>query len=288
MAFLMVTALYKPIRLQWAALTMVCLIACTITPATTWAGPYAPGADEICSRAVSKDDTALVAWATSATDYLPGTDVDDTWQDPSQALGPAEGTAFDIVSLGRGGEITLTFSPPIANGSGWDLAVFENGFRDTFLELAYVEVSSNGVDYVQFDSASLTLGPVPAFGNVDPTDVEGLAGKYRQGFGTPFDLADLAGKALVTSGQVNLNAITHVRLVDIVGDGSYTDSNGRIIYDPYPTSGSAGFDLDAVGISNGAPYPSEVCDPPDAPPSQDGDAGVGGGLGCFIHSLVAQ
>ena len=41
-----------------------------------------------------------------------------------------------------------------------------------------------------------------------------------------------------------------VRLVDIVGDGSCTDSFGRVIYDPYPTEGSAGFDLDAVGVIN--------------------------------------
>ena len=39
-----------------------------------------------------------------------------------------------------------------------------------------------------------------------------------------------------------------MRIVDIVGNGTALDSAGRPIYDPYPTTGSAGFDLDAVGV----------------------------------------
>jgi hypothetical protein len=235
------------------------------------------------------DDPAIVDWADGVAEYLPGDEIDATWQNADEALGPAEGSSFDIVCLGRGGEITLTFDPPISNGDGWDLAVFENGFRDTFLELAFVEVSSNGVDFVQFDGASLTLIPVPAFGSLDPTDVDGLAGKYRQGYGTPFDLQDLADKASVTSGLVDLDAITHVRIVDIVGDGSTLDSDGRIIYDPYPTSGSAGFDLDAVAVSNGADYPDGECtDGTDEAPAEDGDAGVGGSVGCFVSGLLER
>ncbi len=35
-----------------------------------------------------------------------------------------------------------------------------------------------------------------------------------------------------------------------MGDGSYLDTWGNIIYDPYPTTGSAGFDLDAIGVLN--------------------------------------
>lgn len=81
---------------------------------------------------------------------------------------------------------------PITNGIGWDLAVLENGFRDTYLELAFVEVYSNGRDFVRFDNVSLTPGPVPTFARLDPTDVDGLSGKYRKGYGTPFDLEDLA------------------------------------------------------------------------------------------------
>ena len=62
------------------------------------------------------------------------------------------------------------------------------------------------------------------------------------------------------------------------------DDGDRIIYDPYPTTGSAGFDLDAVGVSNGAPYPAGEYIPPDLP-EEDGDAGFGGGTGCFITTI---
>ena len=44
--------------------------------------------------------------------------------------------------------------------------------------------------------------------------------------------------------------IRWVRVVDVVGDGSCTDSFGNVIYDPYPTIGSGGFDLEAVGVIN--------------------------------------
>ncbi|MFN6048554.1 MAG: T9SS C-terminal target domain-containing protein, partial [Bacteroidota bacterium] len=56
------------------------------------------------------------------------------------AEGPAASNG--VVSLGDGGIATLTFDPPITNGDGFDFAVFENTFLDTFLELAFVEVST--------------------------------------------------------------------------------------------------------------------------------------------------
>jgi hypothetical protein len=254
---------------------------------TAWAGPYAPAAGETGSYAIPMDDGAFISWAVDIQHYAPGENVDETWQTPTEALGKAEGNSFDVVSLGDGGTITLIFDPPIENNDGWDFAVFENSFSDTYLELAYVEVSSNGEDFVRFDNVSLTPDPVSGFGNTDPTDVDGLAGKYRQGFGTPFDFDSLANKADVTSGIVDLSAITHIRLVDIIGDGSYLDSLGNPIYDPYPTPGSAGFDLDAIGVLNEAPYPEEEYIPPEIP-EKSGDAGFGEERGCFINTLFFQ
>jgi len=154
---------------------------------------------------------------------------------------------------------------PIKNGRGWDFAVFENSFNDTHLELGYVEVSSNGADFLRFDNDSLTPKPVGGYGAVDPTDIDGLAGKYRQGFGTPFDLQDLATRDEVLNGTVNLSRITHVRIVDIVGDGTSLDTTGDVIYDPYPTVGSAGFDLDAIGVQYENPKPSGENHPPEQP-----------------------
>ena len=248
---------------------------------SSMAGPYPPEAGQPGSTAIHMDDPVFVGWATGYIDYIAGSNVDATWQNPERALGKASGTSHDVVSLGRGGQITLTFNPPIKDGEGWDFAVFENSFSDTFLELAYVEVSSNGQDFVRFDSISLTPEPIGGFGSADPTDIDGLAGKYRQGYGMPFDLQDLTDKPEVLSANVNLDQIAYVKIMDIVGDGTYFDSSTHVIYDPYPTVSSAGFDLDAIGVSNGAPYPDGGYTPPSAP-SHDGEAGFGGGGGCFV------
>ncbi len=221
-----------------------------------YAGPYAPAAGQPNSTAIHMNDPAFTGWATGWENYNMGSNVSSTWQTPDKALGKAVGTPFDIVCLGRGGQITLTFDNPIANGDGYDFAVFENSFSDTFLELGYVEVSSNGTDFFRFDNDSLTSDSVGGFGAVDPTNITGLAGKYKQGYGTPFDLADLAG----VSSLLDINNIGYVRILDIVGDGTYLDSSGDVIYDPYPTFGSAGFDLDAVGVinANTVPVPAAV------------------------------
>ena len=238
---------------------------------TGLAGPYRPPADEQGSWAIHMDDPALVTWATDWQNYVPGDGVDASFQTPNLALGQAVGNSFDIVSLGRAGRITMIFSPPIQNGAGWDFAVFENSFSDTFLELAYVEASANGIDFFRFDNDSLTPNPVGGFGSVDTTNVQGLAGKYRQAFGTPFDLDDVA-----------LASATYIRIIDIVGNGTNVDTSGDVIYDPFPTANSTGFDLEAIGVSNGAPYPAGSFTPAQDP-GVDGEPGIGGG-GCFISA----
>lgn len=230
--------------------------------------PYAPGAGAPGTTAIHKDDPSFVAWADGYEDYLFGTHLAPNWKTPAKALGQAEGLVGEVVSLGRGGSITLTLAAGIRNGSGADFAVFENGFEDTFLELAYVEVSSDGTNFVRFPGYSFTPDPVDAFGEINPTYVTGFAGKYRQAYGAPFDLDDLqraydsqlAGKTdfspafasalLAAFPLLDLQHVTHVRLVDVLGDGSMFDAAGFAVYDPYPTTASAGFDLDAVGVIN--------------------------------------
>ena len=214
------------------------------------AGPYAPAAGLWGSSAIPNDDVSVVAWATAFENYQPGSDVDLAFQIPANAIGQAEGTTFNAVTLGRGGQITLTFAAPIWDGLGYDFAVYENSFSDAFLELAYVEVSSDGINYFRFENDSLTASPVGAFGDVDPTNVQNLAGKYRRGQGTPFDLEELSG----VSSLLNTAAVTHVRLIDVVGDGTALDTSGDVIYDPSPTVGSAGFDLDGVGVLSQIDY----------------------------------
>ncbi len=244
------------------------LILCAmLAPAFALAGPYAPAADVIGSTAIPFDSTLFAGWATGFQDLVRGpVKIDQpgmgfaSYGSGADVLGPADAQndSLPVMSLGDGGRITLTFAKPIRNGPGADFAVFENGFGDNFLELAFVEVSSNGTTFFRFPSVSLTqtTTQVGAFDQVlDPTDLYNLAGKYRRGFGTPFDLSELAGTA-----GLDVNAVTHVRIVDVVGsiDPLYgtRDSLGNLINDPWATAfGSGGFDLDAVGAINFATLP---------------------------------
>jgi hypothetical protein len=248
------------------------LISVTVISPFASAGPYAPAAGQPGSTAIAADSAAIVGWASGSTQLVRGhVDISDPAGGVAghgselDALGPADATyddPFPVVSLGDGGHIILTFAQPIGNGPGADFAVFENGITDGFLELAFVEVSSNGADFFRFRAVSLTQTATqvdPFVQNLDPTNLYNLAGKYRHGFGTPFDLAELAG----TPG-LDINAVTHVRIEDVVGniDPLYrrVDSLGNTINDPWPTDFlTGGFDLDAVGVLHFAvPEPSTV------------------------------
>ncbi len=231
------------------------------------------------------------AWATGFINYQPTPDVLPEWQTPEKTLGPVTGAFDGIASLGElteqqitdgvlPGQITLTFDRAIINGDGADFAVFENGFgfADTgnlFAELAYVEVSTDGINFVRFPSISLTEDTVPPRGQIDPTMVYNLAGKHvnngvfltdnfdgfiQTSWGTPFDLDVLSDFSLVQTGVVNLNQINFIRLVDIPGDGTFLDSENRPIYDPWqtPIPGSGGFDLEAIGVINTESVPETI------------------------------
>lgn len=245
-------------------LLMLCAVG---VPGLAFAGPYAPAADQTGSTAIAFDSTSIVGWASGVQELVRGpVDISQpslgsaTYGSGANALGQADAQndSLPVVSLGDGGRITLTFAAPIRNGSGADFCVFENGFGDNFLELAFVEVSSDGANFFRFNAVSRTqtTTQVGAFDQVlDPTDLYDLAGKYRRGFGTPFDLAELAGTA-----GLDISNVTQVRIVDVVGsiDSRYgtRDSLGNLINDPWPTAfQSGGFDLDAVGVLNFAPVP---------------------------------
>jgi hypothetical protein len=224
------------------------------------AGPFAPAAGLPGSDAVPANDARFTLWATAAeiirgpANIASANPVLTSFGDASDALGPADATPdspYTVVSLGDGGSATLTFAAPFGDVPGPDFAVFENGFSTGFLELAHVEVSSDGVNFFRFPSTSLTVpSATPGLGgSVDPTNVRNLAGKYVAGFGTPFDLAELRN----VSPDLDVQRITHVRVIDVVGTnnpalGSF-DSTGNIVIDPYPTNfPTGGFDLDAVGV----------------------------------------
>ena len=223
---------------------------------------------------MSSDSSQITGWATSVKDYSPTSEVGSYYNDPTKALGNYSNGG--LVSLGdlaaaqleanaSPGSITLGFSGGIRNGSGWDFAVFENGFMFggyLFAELAYVEVSTDGVNFARFQGISTNTGSSSgsgAFAGYDTTNVYNLAGKHQAGYGTTFDLSDLANDELVLNGTVMLDSIYYVRLVDIPGDGSYTDSAGNPIYDNWHTANSGGFDLTAMGTRYSAvPEPAHI------------------------------
>jgi len=228
-------------------------VGSTCDSATSVAATFAPAAGHPGTTALPIDDPRIVAWANGVLDIDYGAKVDEKWKVPERALGAAQGTSTDVVSLGEGGAITLGFAQPIVDINGPDLCVFENSFSDTFLEFAFVEVASDATVFVRFGAYSRVTSPVDTFGTIDPTLVDGLAGKYRQGFCTPFDLAWLYGRPEVLSGALDLNSIRYVRIHDIVGDGTELDCASAPIYDPYPTTGGAGFDLDGIAVLEAAP-----------------------------------
>jgi autotransporter-associated beta strand protein len=266
---------------------IIALLAAIGSPAC--AGPFAPAGGQPGATAIAVADPRLVGWASGATvvrglrkidnpslgrAYYGGTDGGTTPVGQSTAnnaplgMPPQPPTNGDAVALGQGGTATLTFQQPIMHIPGtsgdaaYDFAVFNNGFSVGSLEWskpAFVEVSSDGVNFFRFPSVSLTQAAtqVGSYGNLDPTNLYNLAGKDPIGWGTPFDLGELAPYA---SQGLNINAVTHVRLVDVVGsinpDYASYDSQGHVVNSPWhaPSAvGSEGFCLVGVGVVHERP-----------------------------------
>lgn len=289
-------------------------------PVSVYAEPYTEAGingyinpDKRWGHASPQDANAVInpifrGWATEVISYNQAPGVDPRWCEPNKALGPATGRGDDdIFSLGdlsieqinQGvlpGQITLMFDEAIRNGGGYDFAVFENGLLSEFTtpagsaegqmfaELAYVEVSSNGEDFVRFPAVSLTRQQVGLFGTIEISNVYNLAGKHPNSggkcTGTGFDLQEIADEASVISGLVDINDIRYVRIVDIPGIGDFYDeavkhidpgtwpvwdcyANNHPIYDAWNTSlvplhPSGGFDLEAVGVLKEQKYSADI------------------------------
>jgi hypothetical protein len=160
---------------------------------------------------------------------------------PGVVLGPPQGKgtragSLDVLSLGSGGEIVLSFGDrAIEDQPGPDFVVFENPFwpggdrAQVYAELGEVSVSRDGESWLTFACASEGDGdgnfpgcagwtPTLAFdpNEIVPLDLE-LTG------GDAFDLAELG--------------LVEARFVKIV-DLKTLDAGGN----------SAGFDLDAIGL----------------------------------------
>lgn len=217
---------------------------------------FDPAGGEEGSLAIHRDNASISYWGDSVSFIRGLKQINDSSQGyvtvgrGHDALGKADGLTL---SLGDGGMITYYFNRSIRNIKGPDFVVFENGFEwpgGHFLELAFVEVSSNGKDFVRF----------PAYSRADTTKqienlafmrsewYKNLAGKHQAPYGTPFDLEELKDSTIL-----DITAVTHVRLIDVVGCLNDTfatrDIEGNKINDPWPTNfPPGGFDIDAIGV----------------------------------------
>lgn len=237
------------------------LVSCALLVTTSCLyAQFAPQVGTTGTTAIHMDSTVWVGWASGCTLQRGWQNIADTTLgkvvvgDETYVPGKA---GNGVVSLGDGGMATITFNHPIVNGNGYDFAVFENGFIDqtlapgtAFLELAFVEVSSDGIHFVRFDATSVsdTALQVGSFEGMFAQKLNNLAGKYLGQYGTPFDLEELKNKP-----HLDVNHITHVRVIDVVGsiDNQYAsrDAQGNKVNDPWPTAfASGGFDLDGVGV----------------------------------------
>jgi len=244
---------------NWKRISVIALIAGLLLPALAVAQFTDNGQ---VNNEYMRDDSQLGFWASTVIDYSRGY---QDYQQPElgyssygsegDILG-SEGTAF---SLGDGGFITVGFDQEISNGPGDDFVVFENGFEweGVYMELGFVEVSSNGTDFSRLPALCRHTEQPGSWDTSDPAEFYNLAGNFVGGTG--FDLQDLitSGDAHVAAGLVDIDHIIFVRVVDVVGDvadgGATQDFLGRAVADPYPTvSESCGMDITGVaGIHAG-------------------------------------
>ncbi len=226
----------------------------------------------IGTNAIYKDSSIIVGWASHVEvvrGYINISDTTKTYTEgditsnkawfgtPENATGKANG---QLVSFGDGGYSILKFDIPISNGFGPDFAVFSNAMfsppnqtAKSFVELAFVEVSSDGINYERFPAVSNMQyqTQISSFQSVEWALYENFAGIYPVFYGVPFDLDDIAGET------IDKNNITHIRIIDAIGcinpDFATYDSQGNIVNFAWPTPfHTGGFDLDAVALINSA------------------------------------
>lgn len=155
---------------------------------------------------------------------------------PKIVLGPPAGGGHDqgstdVVSLGTGGEIVLSFEPNVlVDGPGVDLLVFENAFYASgadkpFAEIGEVSVSEDGQTWHTFPCTATEYPWGSCAGWHEVSKEDSMSLDPAKVGGDPFDLADIGVK--------------RVKFVRIVDKGNQACN---------PTSGikNNGFDLDAM------------------------------------------
>ena len=190
-----------------------------------------------CAAPGPQDDDACDPFVTDVVSFLPGEGAGfGADQMPAIVQGPPTADkdsqgSLDVVSLGKGGVITLELGCVVQDGEGVDFIVYENAFfvgTAVFAEAAEVAVSADGDAFVTFpctppgavdDGVNGCAGTAPAVAN----ERNGLSGEHAQGGGDGFDLA-----------SVDVDDARFVRITDRAEDAG--------------AGGNAGFDLDAIAV----------------------------------------
>lgn len=157
----------------------------------------------------------------------------------------------DVVSLGSGGSIVVSFAPnAIVDGPGPDFIVFENPFwiggnaSDVYAEPGEVSVSDDGTTWHAFPcsptldpSAASGTGVAPPYGSCAGVNV--VYSNPQNGI-SPFDASKAGGDAF----DLAMLGVTHARYVRIV------DKTAEACPDAGTVPNANGFDLDAIAIVN--------------------------------------
>ncbi len=181
-----------------------------------------------------------LAFGQEVHDFAPGSGA-GYGQDkyPEIVLGPPMGKgneagSLDVLSLGVGGEIVLSFADrTIIDGPGADFLVFENAFwvqgnpEVVFYELGQVSVSTDAMTWHDFHCPKEQMPPTPGCAGYTPTLV------FDPQL-SPLDPALTGGDSFDLM-EVGLSEASYVKIKDLSTEGQ----------EP-----SAGFDLDAIGLIN--------------------------------------
>lgn len=165
---------------------------------------------------------------------------------PGIILGPPVGAGkqsggLDVVSLGIGGEIVVSFEPnAIVDGPGADFIVFENAFfagsgTEPYADLAEISVSEDGTTWTDFPctpGASAPYGACAGWHPVYSAPGNGIS---------PIDPEKAGGDAY----DLSAIGIAQARFVRI-RDKATAKCEGQ------PKPNNLGFDLDAIAIVHAA------------------------------------
>jgi hypothetical protein len=183
-----------------------------------------------------------LAFATAVVSFTPGSCAGYGQNEmPAIVLGPPAGGgenkgSLDVVSLGTGGEIILSFAPEeIVDGPGTDFIVFENPFAidgnadNVYAEPGEVSVSEDGVSWTTFPCTA-TSPPYGSCAGWHPVFASGASFDPSTAGGDPFDLSAIG--------------VSRAKLVRI------RDKSQEAC--PVPGPNNNGFDLDAIAVVHAA------------------------------------